>query len=111
MFANSAGLKVEPRILPVVRSRAQGISLETSVDAKLARWCELTGLAASPVLERLQLLESGDASAIAGAVLARIDQVPSGSPLSLVACATPDVSTTTTLPDEPGGLEGDLFAA
>ncbi|WP_042303849.1 metallophosphoesterase family protein [Paraburkholderia kururiensis] len=115
MFANSPGLKIEPRILPVVRSRAQGISLETSVDAKLARWCELTGVSASPVLERLQLLQSGDAAAIAEAVLARIDQVPSGSPLSFVARAAPDVTaaaaTTGTHPDEPDWLEGDLFAA
>lgn len=115
MFANSPGLKIEPRILPVVRSRAQGISLETSVDAKLARWCELTGVSASPVPERLQLLQSADAAAIAEAVLARIDQVPSGSPLSLVARAAPDVNaaaaTTGTHPDERAWLEGDLFAA
>jgi DNA repair protein SbcD/Mre11 len=120
MFSNSSGLKVEARILPVVRSRAQGISLETSVDAKLARWCEVANIHASPVLERLQLLETGDASAIAGAVLARLIEVPSVAPLSIVAKAgmsdeVPDAAPVA----EPTGapstsvdwLEGDLFAA
>src|SRR6202000_1143311 len=42
LFAGSAELKVEARILPVVRSRAQGISLEATVDRKIERWCDLT---------------------------------------------------------------------
>ncbi|MFX1670870.1 metallophosphatase family protein [Paraburkholderia sp. A2WS-5] len=120
MFANSRGLKVEPRILPVVRSRAQGISLETSVDAKLDRWCELANVNPSPVLERLQLLDTGDAGAIAEAVLARLDQTPSVAPLSLVvnqaqaveaADATPVVQATHAHGDGSAWLDGDLFAA
>nr|WP_185496858.1 metallophosphatase family protein [Paraburkholderia bannensis] len=120
MFAHAPGVKIEPRILPVVRSRAQGISLETSVDAKLARWCELTDVASSPLLERLQMLETADAAAIAGAVLAGLDGQPIAAPLSLVVGATVDVgeplpveqpSTPTTVESGTDWLEGDLFAA
>lgn len=73
LFGAAADLKLEPRIVPVVRSRAQGISLETTVQAKLHRWCELATVEAAPVLDRLQLLESADADAIAASVLAGID--------------------------------------
>ncbi|WP_321936167.1 metallophosphatase family protein [Paraburkholderia sp. J8-2] len=126
MFANAQGVKLEPRILPVVRSRAQGISLETSVDAKLSRWCEVANVTAAPVLERLQLLETGDANAIADAVLAQLDQAPAVTPLALVvgtpaAEAIPPeeppvvASPTPRVSGAPGEavdwLEGDLFAA
>lgn len=121
MFAHAQGLKVEPRILPVVRSRAQGISLETSVEAKLARWCGLTDVEASPVLERLQLLETGDAAAIADAIVARIDQLPSSPSLSLVPNGeneesdVPEPVSVAAVAVAPAGpldwLEGDLFAA
>lgn len=70
LFACAAELKVEARVLPVTRSRAQGISLETTLDAKVSRWCELAATDRAPVLERLQLLDVGDAEAIAAAVLA-----------------------------------------
>lgn len=84
MFAGAAGLKVEGRVLPVVRSRAQGISLETTVEAKVTRWCELTGIEPAPVVECLQLLETGDAEAIAARVLAGIDATRAAPSLSLV---------------------------
>ena len=126
MFANAQGVKIEPRILPVVRSRAQGISLETSVDAKLGRWCEVANVTAAPVLERLQLLETGDANAIADAVLAQLDEAPAATPLALVAgkpaaeailpeevaiVASPAHSASGAPGDALDWLEGDLFAA
>jgi DNA repair protein SbcD/Mre11 len=120
MFAHAPGVKIEPRILPVVRSRAEGISLETSVDAKLARWCELTDVQASPLLERLQLLESGDANAIAQSILDGLDGAPAEATRSVAltlvdskeavaadAAATVPASTGQSL----DWLEGDLFAA
>ncbi|KND58052.1 Exonuclease SbcD [Candidatus Burkholderia verschuerenii] len=70
LFTNAAELKIEARILPVVRSRAQGISLETTIDRKIERWCEHTDVTAAPLLDRFQLLETGDAEAIASRVLA-----------------------------------------
>jgi DNA repair protein SbcD/Mre11 len=76
LFAQAAGLKVEARILPVVRSRSQGISLETTVDRKIERWAEHANVHAAPLVERLQLLESGFVEAIAAAVLASLEAEP-----------------------------------
>ncbi|MBB3262261.1 exonuclease SbcD [Paraburkholderia bannensis] len=120
MFAHAPGVKIEPRILPVVRSRAEGISLERSVDAKLARWCELTDVQASPLLERLQLLESGDANAIAQSILAGLEgalaEATPATPLTLVDNSASVVVDEPALVSASAGqsldwLEGDLFAA
>ncbi|GJH14751.1 metallophosphatase family protein [Caballeronia novacaledonica] len=82
LFGNAAELKVEARILPVVRSRAQGISLETSIDRKLDRWCEHTAVDPVPLLDRLQLLETGDTEAIAAGVLARLSDADPAHPFA-----------------------------
>ncbi|CAG9254902.1 Exonuclease SbcD [Paraburkholderia unamae] len=121
LFANAPGLKLEPRILPVVRSRAQGISLETSVDAKLARWCELAGADAATVVERLQMLDTGDAEAIADAIFTRLDSAAALPSLSLVEGCAPDIQGPPPMPPSPvrceaspgtgDWLDGDLFAA
>ncbi|WP_408366944.1 hypothetical protein [Paraburkholderia sp. RL18-103-BIB-C] len=76
LFAQAAGLKVEARILPVVRSRSQGISLETTVDRKIERWAEHANVDAAPLVERFRLLESGFVEAIAAAVLAGLEAEP-----------------------------------
>jgi exonuclease SbcD len=73
LFAGAAGLKVEARILPVVTSRAEGISQEASLDRKLARWCDLSGVQVDPLVDRLQLLALGDPDLIAQTVLSRLD--------------------------------------
>jgi DNA repair protein SbcD/Mre11 len=80
LFSGAAGLKVESRVLPVVRSRAQGISLETTVEGKLARWCELSSVDTTPLQDRLQLLASGDVDAIAAGVLASLASEPEAQP-------------------------------
>ncbi|SDR54948.1 exonuclease SbcD [Paraburkholderia fungorum] len=124
MFTGAAALKVEGRVLPVVRSRAQGISLEPSVEAKVARWCELSDVEPAPVLDCVQLLETGDAETIAARVLGAIDSVPAAPALSLVGTlelpavpewvppepASPDLG----VPPQPSSLSwltDDLFAA
>jgi exonuclease SbcD len=96
LFGNAAGLKVEARILPVVRSRAQGISLETSVERKIERWCEHTEVEAAPLLERFQLLETGDAETIAAGVLARLIDADTLATEELVSIADGEP-----LPEEP----------
>ena len=70
LFTNAAELKIEARILPVVRSRAQGISLETTIDRKIERWCEHADVEAGPLLARFELLETANAETIAARVLA-----------------------------------------
>jgi exonuclease SbcD len=84
MFAGAADLKVEARILPVVRSRAQGISLETTVEGKLARWCDLASVESGPLQERLQLLALVDAEAIAAGVLERLNSQAHSPTLAVV---------------------------
>ena len=103
MFAGAADLKVEARILPVVRSRAQGISLETTVEGKLARWCDLANVESAPLQERLQLLAMGDAEVIAAGVLERLKAQPQ---LPSLAAVLPHPAATT-LADEGDGSVAD----
>ncbi|OUL84890.1 metallophosphoesterase family protein [Paraburkholderia hospita] len=120
LFAQAAGLKVEALILPVVRSRSQGISLETTVDRKIERWAEHANVDAAPLVERYQLLESGFVEAIAAAVLASLEAEPAAGATAYshldqvdtladaaVPVATVEVGTGT----QTSWLDGDLFAA
>ncbi|BFG80870.1 hypothetical protein PTKU46_89040 [Paraburkholderia terrae] len=124
MFSGAADLKVESRILPVVRSRAQGISLETTVEGKLARWCDLASVDAAPLQERLQLLALGDAEAIAAGVLERLNAQAHSPSLAVVlphpAATAPAGESEGAVADHPAGtsapatldwLNDDLFAA
>jgi len=129
LFSGAAGLKVESRVLPVVRSRAEGISLETTVEGKLARWAELTVVDVGPLQERLQLLVSAEVEAIASDVLARIDSQPDEHsdpqtlatvlPLTAVGAIAADAPAASAVPSAPAGTEpstldwlnDDLFAA
>lgn len=69
LFGKSAEVKIEARVLPAVRSRAEGISRAASLPDKLSRWGELTGVETTPLIDRLAMLESLDAQSIADAVL------------------------------------------
>lgn len=60
-LAGVADYKIEPTINPVVRTRAAGIHQAATTAEKLQRWCQLTGTAEDPLLQRLALLESGQA--------------------------------------------------
>jgi DNA repair protein SbcD/Mre11 len=123
LFAGASDLKVEARILPVTRSRAQGISLETTIERKFERWCELTEVVATPLLERFQLLEANDAETIAAGILGGLDtlapmqaiEAPLPSPESHGVpvddeLAVPD-ATVQTVSSPSSWLEDDLFAA
>lgn len=72
LFGKSAELKIEARVLPAVRSRAEGISRAASLPEKLSRWGELAGVATEPLAERLAVLESLDAQSIADSVLVHL---------------------------------------
>lgn len=43
VFAGAAGVKLEGRIIPVVRARAQGIAREHSLPRQIDHWARLTG--------------------------------------------------------------------
>lgn len=124
LFSGASELKVEARILPVTRSRAQGISLEATVDRKLERWCELTELESAPLLERFQFLEANDAESIATEILSRIDTLAmpaAGNAPALTAVAdslpaddalpVPNATVETVRSSPTSWLEDDLFAA
>ncbi|WP_244139214.1 MULTISPECIES: hypothetical protein [unclassified Burkholderia] len=121
MFSTAAGVKLEPRVLPVMRSRAEGISTAPTVDAKLTRWCELADVDAVSLVDRLQLLETGEPDAIAQAILARLADTAesTGDQFSAPSVAS-DLSLATTVAHgvdaatgagEPAWLNDDLFAA
>jgi len=121
MFSAAAGVKLEPRVLPVMRSRAEGISTAPTVDAKLTRWSELADVDAVPLVDRLQLLETGEPEAIAQSILARLaatggpagdqsglPEVASVLPLAISATCSPAAPASA---GEPAWLNDDLFAA
>jgi exonuclease SbcD len=125
LFAGASALKLEPRILPVVRSRSQGISIEPTVDRKIERWAEHANVEAAPIVERFRLLESGYPEAIAAAVLAGLtdDEVSSAAvgdgavaslhePVSSSESDTVPDATVEVVPSaQKSWLEDDLFAA
>ncbi|MBN3776628.1 metallophosphatase family protein [Burkholderia sp. Ac-20345] len=121
MFSTAAGVKLEPRVLPVMRSRAEGISTAPTVDAKLAKWCELADVDAVPLVDRLQLLETGEADAIAKSILERLagagepasDQSGPAVTASVLSLATSAAAPSDVPPSagEPSWLSDDLFAA
>lgn len=76
IFGASAEVKLEARVLPAVRSRAEGISRAATLSEKLGRWCELTGVDANPLLDSLSMLQNLDAQAIADQVLAGLAEIP-----------------------------------
>jgi len=89
LFGASAEVKLEARVLPAVRSRAEGISRAATLSEKLGRWCQLTGTDASPLLDSLSMLENLDAQAIADQVLAGLAEmhVPAGQEVLAVESA------------------------
>jgi exonuclease SbcD len=60
LFSGAQSVRIEARVLPVQRQRAQGISEARTLQEKLTRWCEFSQVDAEPLLARLQSLqESG----------------------------------------------------
>lgn len=58
-LAGAADVQLDGRILPVVRSRAPGISRSSALADQVRTWCHLTSTAAEPLLECLELLLAG----------------------------------------------------
>jgi exonuclease SbcD len=75
-LAGAAEIKLEGRIVPVVRSRAEGISRAATLDEKLRRWAEVAEVEADPLREALAELTLGTPEAIAAAILGATDSAP-----------------------------------
>jgi exonuclease SbcD len=70
VLAQAAEVKLEGRIVPVVRTRAAGISKAGSVAQMLAVWADTTEVHAKPLLDRLAQLSVSSPEEIAQAIVA-----------------------------------------
>ncbi len=68
-LAGAAEIKLEGRIIPMVRSRAHGISRAQSLAEKLQRWAEVTDVDAAPLCDALADLAARTPEAIAAEIL------------------------------------------
>jgi exonuclease SbcD len=69
LLDGAAETKLEGRIVPVVRTRAAGISQLANLADKVRVWAQVTEARAEPLLECLQALSSQEPEAIAERVL------------------------------------------
>jgi len=65
LFDGAAEVKLEGRVIPVVRTRAAGIAQEASISGKVKAWALVTGTDAAPLLACLETLQSTSAEEIA----------------------------------------------
>jgi exonuclease SbcD len=63
-LGGAAEVKLEGRVVPVVRSRAAGISREHSLPEKVRRWAEATGVEVGGLLARLERMEAAEVDEI-----------------------------------------------
>ena len=70
-LAGAADVQMEGRIVPVVRSRAEGISRCASLSAKVRAWAAVTGAKPEPLLADLDRLSHQTPEQIAAEVLSR----------------------------------------
>jgi len=75
LCAGAAEVKLEGRVLPAVRSRAEGISGAASLSEKMTRWGELTQVDTNPLLDRLSMLEHAEPQAIADLMLQELEML------------------------------------
>ena len=70
-LSGAADVQLEGRIVPIVRSRSQGISRCTSLSAKVRAWAAVTGAKPEPLLADLERLSHQSPEQIAAEVLSR----------------------------------------
>ena len=71
IFGTAAEVKLEGRVIPVVRTRAAGISQEATIAAKIAVWVRLTEARAEPLLACLEALQTRAPEEIAANIMER----------------------------------------
>jgi exonuclease SbcD len=69
-LGDAADVQLEGRVVPVVRSRAAGISRAASLQEKVRVWARATGSMDGPLIERLETLAHRDPAQIAASILA-----------------------------------------
>ena len=69
LLAGAAELRLEGRVVPLLRARSAGISAVPTLADKLRRWADLAGVDAEPLAERLSWLQSMPADEIVRGIL------------------------------------------
>jgi exonuclease SbcD len=69
IFGAAAEVKLEGRVIPVVRTRAEGISQQATLAAKVAVWARLTDASAEPLLGCLEALQTRQPEEIAADIM------------------------------------------
>jgi exonuclease SbcD len=69
LLAGAAELRLEGRVVPLLRARSAGISAVPTLADKLRRWADLVGVDAEPLAERLSWLQSMPAEEIVRGIL------------------------------------------
>ena len=77
LFKEANEVKIEVRILPIQRTRCEGINSEISTDGKLKRWCQLTDVEPEPLIERLGVLNLMSSIEIASNIIRDINNYES----------------------------------
>lgn len=85
-LGTAAEVKLEGRIVPVVRTRAAGISQLTSLEQKITAWAQVTGVTAAPMLACLADLTGEQPSVIADRVLSAMSSEPCADKCEDSAC-------------------------
>jgi exonuclease SbcD len=68
-LGRAAGVQLEGRVVPVVRSRAAGISRCVGLANKVRAWARVTSIRPEPLLECLEQLTASDPAKLAASVL------------------------------------------
>jgi hypothetical protein len=68
-LAGATEVKLEGRVVPVVRSRAEGISQAHSLGEKVRRWADVTAVDIEGLLARLEHMETADVDQIVQKIL------------------------------------------
>ena len=74
-LGDAADVQLEGRVVPVVRSRAAGISRASSLQEKVRVWARATGSMDGPLIERLEALAHREPAQIANAILAGDEEI------------------------------------
>jgi exonuclease SbcD len=85
IFGVAAEVKLEGRVIPVVRARAEGISQQASLAAKIAVWARLTEARAEPLLGCLEALQTRQPEEIAANIIENVIEAQGAIPAAAEA--------------------------
>ncbi|EGQ61679.1 DNA repair exonuclease-like protein [Acidithiobacillus sp. GGI-221] len=97
--AGACAVKIEGRVLPILRARAEGISKSGTLDDKLRQWAATTGTDAAPLTERLTDLVHLDVEEILKRITNPMSQPQ--DPVVAPSIPAPDEHVTSGNPETP----------